>query len=760
MRLTPFAISVALASTVSTAFALVSGRVIDRSGAALPGVSVRQVLSGDVDTTDAQGAWSIGTISVGASRETASAGAGVLLRGNVLRVVLEQPSTIVVEGLSVDGRRVPLLDVIGQVGPNDLLLDPSAVRPGGLLRIRTDRGTTVVSTLAKMGSDRSASGEAYRAAAVPDTLVFEKFGYERVVHPMPAGQDTFLVAMDSVLEVPQALVNAVVSTSANTISWLPVTGATGYEVRRCSSTRTSCSDTGVTHPGYVQDGLSAGSTLRIRVRTTKGERSSAWSDELLVHRLPSAPLSRGKVLDTLPAFEMPGNLTVSLPGWRKLARVRAYTEATPFQDTTLAPDTTIVLRAGSGALPVFDTAWIRVVVYDSLGDSASCRIRVTERTLSVVLPKDTTVPFGVSSIALRLQAISKVGIKSVTIGGWTASGSGGNYMGYVPLYNGMNALVVAVTDLGGGSFQGVIRVTVLPDTAHPKIVRTTVPASPMAWTKTAFVNFSVTDNDSLRSVTINGFEQSLPFYAYRADITLEPGENHVVIVATDRSGNATKDSISIVTFLKDRDGNAIRFGRMPDGKMWTLQNLQVNPSASSIKTGTVSTCANDSCPKYGRLYTWSMTMDVPAACDTVSCVQSDSLSHQGLCPTAWHVPTLKEWKSLITASAAGASDSIGLSRLRSTSADGKWYSWVRSTCDPVSYTEYLFSGTDKYGFNMLPTEAAGGSGVCGGTGYTRTALWTATQSNATTSTALYFASSFEAGQMPKNSEMVLRCIAD
>jgi len=233
-----------------------------------------------------------------------------------------------------------------------------------------------------------------------------------------------------------------------------------------------------------------------------------------------------------------------------------------------------------------------------------------------------------------------------------------------------------------------------------------------------------------------------------------------VIVATDRSGNVTKDSLSIVTFVKDRDGNTIRFGRMPDGKMGTLQNLQVNASAGSIKTGTVSTCAKDSCPKYGRLYTWAMSMDAPASCDTVSCVLSDSLSRQGLCPSGWHIPTHKEWNSLITSSAAGASDSIGLSRLRSTSADGKWYSWTNWTCPPVSYTEDVFSGTDKYGFTLLPSHTPGGGGVCGGKGITRTEFWTATQSDATTSTALYLTSSFEASPVSKPSEMVLRCIAN
>lgn len=757
MRPTPFVIVAALATTFSTAFALVSGKVLDRSGKAVAGVSVRQVLTGDFDTTDAQGAWSLGTPPVGARREAASTGAAIFLKGHTLRVVLEHPSRIVVEGLSIDGRRVPLLDVQGQIGANDLLLDPSAVRPGGLLRIRTDRGSTVVSTLSRMGSDRAAAPGGFRAAAVLDTLVFEKAGFESVSRPMPADQDTFLVVMDSLVVAPQGLGTSVVSASANTVAWSAVPGATAYEVRRCSYSG-SCTDTVVTNPGFVQGGLSAGSVLRVRVRSLRNERASAWSAELIIHRSPLAPLSRGKVLDTL-AFEMPGSIVLSLPGWRKLKQVRAYSEATPFQDTVLSPDSTVTFRVGSTALPVFDTAWIRVVVYDSLGDSAACRIRVAERTLVVQVPRDTTVPFGTTFLSMTLRATSKAGIASVNIGGAVMPGAGGVYSFGVALVPGKNLVYLVVTDLAGASFRDTILVEVFPDKTAPVIARTTVPASPLAWVKTATVVFTVTDNDSVASVTINGVAATRSGSTYKSAISMESGPNSIVVVAKDRSGNASKDSMSITTILKDRDGYTIRFGRMPDGRVWTLQNLRTMPSASSVGA-TPSECVNADCPKYGRNYSWAMAMDLPATCDTVGCMQKDSLSHQGLCPSGWHVPTAREWKSLIAASAAGASDSIGIARLRSTTADGKWYSWERGTCDPVYYRETVFSGTDKHGFTLLPTHGVGGAGQCGGAGLTRADFWLATQFDATTSGAVNFSTSFQTHLPTKDTQKGLRCIAN
>jgi len=338
-------------------------------------------------------------------------------------------------------------------------------------------------------------------------------------------------------------------------------------------------------------------------------------------------------------------------------------------------------------------------------------------------------------------------------------GTGGVYNFTFALVPGMNLVHLVVADLSGASFHDTIRVVVLPDAEPPKIVRTTVPASPMTWVKSTTVVFTVTDNDTVSSVTINGTVATRSGNTYKSAIPLEAGINPIVVVAKDRRGNVSRDSIAVTTILKDRDGNSIRFGRMPDGRMWTLQNLQVKPLASSIRTGATSTCVEGDC-SWGRLYSWAMAMDLPATCDTVSCVQTDSLSHQGLCPAGWHVPTHKEWKSLITASAAGTSDSNGLARLRSTSVEGKWYSWEYSTCEPVYRTERDFSGTDTYGFTLLPTHAGAGSGQCGGAGQTLGRFWTATQSDAPRSAALTFSSGFDAGSMVKTDGLVLRCIAN
>lgn len=327
---------------------------------------------------------------------------------------------------------------------------------------------------------------------------------------------------------------------------------------------------------------------------------------------------------------------------------------------------------------------------------------------------------------------------------------------------GRNVFRLVASDSTGNQVTDSFAVVRLADKVAPKIVRNTVPTSPTTWVKSTTVVFTVTDNDTVSSVTINGTAATRSGNTFKAAIALEAGANPIVVVAKDRNGvNSAKDSMNVTTVLKDRDGNSIKFGRMPDGRMWTLQNLQTKPSASSVDTTINSTaCAKDDCPTFGRTYSWAMAMDLPASCDAASCKQSDSLSHQGLCPSGWHVPTVKEWKTLVTAAAAGGSDSIGMSRLLSTSAEGKWYSWSRVTCAPVSYTEKEYSGTNKYGFTMLPALMGSGGSQCGSGGNTYAQYLTATEASATQAGYVVWRGDVGTGVTSKTVDTMLRCIAN
>lgn len=76
--------------------------------------------------------------------------------------------------------------------------------------------------------------------------------------------------------------------------------------------------------------------------------------------------------------------------------------------------------------------------------------------------------------------------------------------------------------------------------------------------------------------------------------------------------------------IRDKDGNSYQVKRMPDGKDWTTQNINIVLPGSfcydSLKVN---------CDRYGRLYTWKTAVTV--------CGQLGE---------GWRLPTNDEWKGL------------------------------------------------------------------------------------------------------------------
>lgn len=55
----------------------------------------------------------------------------------------------------------------------------------------------------------------------------------------------------------------------------------------------------------------------------------------------------------------------------------------------------------------------------------------------------------------------------------------------------------------------------------------------------------------------------------------------------------------------------------------------------------------DSCSLTGGLYQWAEAMGLPSRCNTEDCDDLiDSVHHQGICPTGWHIPMAYEWSDL------------------------------------------------------------------------------------------------------------------
>jgi uncharacterized protein (TIGR02145 family) len=108
----------------------------------------------------------------------------------------------------------------------------------------------------------------------------------------------------------------------------------------------------------------------------------------------------------------------------------------------------------------------------------------------------------------------------------------------------------------------------------------------------------------------------------------------------------------------------------------------------------------ENCAKYGRLYSWSVAMDLPAECDDAFCAERINKPHRGLCPEGFHIPTLEEWEELILF-VDGQNGGSGL--YSDFYRDGKYYNSYTAGKQLKSSSGWLANnGTDKYGFAALP----------------------------------------------------------
>lgn len=141
---------------------------------------------------------------------------------------------------------------------------------------------------------------------------------------------------------------------------------------------------------------------------------------------------------------------------------------------------------------------------------------------------------------------------------------------------------------------------------------------------------------------------------------------------------------------------------------WFRNNLDVGTRVNGVldqadaNAGTIQKyCYDDdpaNCTTDGGLYQWHTAMAFAATCDnhtaTSPCVVSST--HQGICPTGWHIPSDAEWTTLT----------------RFVSGD--------ANCDPdhgcppastkLKSVTPAWDGTDDYGFSALPAGYRGNNG--------------------------------------------------
>ena len=155
----------------------------------------------------------------------------------------------------------------------------------------------------------------------------------------------------------------------------------------------------------------------------------------------------------------------------------------------------------------------------------------------------------------------------------------------------------------------------------------------------------------------------------------------------------TEDNCIYGTLYDDRDGKIYKTVKIGNQE-WMAENLNFEYNEGSAK----SFCyKNDTtnCTTYGRLYNWSAAIDSISyyneynkQCGWKQSKCSIPTLWKGICPNGSHIPSLDEWKDL-------------LSNLDSTIA-GK-------VLKSLEYWSDGKNGTDLYGFSVLPSGEWGGS---------------------------------------------------
>jgi len=164
------------------------------------------------------------------------------------------------------------------------------------------------------------------------------------------------------------------------------------------------------------------------------------------------------------------------------------------------------------------------------------------------------------------------------------------------------------------------------------------------------------------------------------------------------------------TLTDSRDGQLYK--TVTIGKYtWMAENLNYETDSSWCYNN-----SPDSCAKYGRLYKWGAAIGLPHYIGNGYYVSEHTIRDsgiisigvvQGVCPSDWHLPNMREWEDLVTfAGGMGRDDGEGAAGIKLKSSDY----WWRPNID------WKYRGTDDYGFSAMPGGERRSNGTFEGNG--------------------------------------------
>ena len=103
-------------------------------------------------------------------------------------------------------------------------------------------------------------------------------------------------------------------------------------------------------------------------------------------------------------------------------------------------------------------------------------------------------------------------------------------------------------------------------------------------------------------------------------------------------------------FMDTRDGETYHTVQIGD-QIWMVENLRFKAAGSYAPNNDESNVR-----KFGRLYTWTTALDIPPEYSEQSPAKDIEMynkikdqNYQGIAPEGWHIPSRKEWETLLSA---------------------------------------------------------------------------------------------------------------
>ena len=231
------------------------------------------------------------------------------------------------------------------------------------------------------------------------------------------------------------------------------------------------------------------------------------------------------------------------------------------------------------------------------------------------------------------------------------------------------------------------------------------------------------------------------------------------------------DNCEYGTLTDDRDGQTYKTVKIGE-QWWMAENLNYAYTGVPLKyvlprdpnlvyySDSTSWCYDNyaaNCAKYGRLYTWAAAMDsagiIPGntanGCGYGEICNLGNVKVRGVCPEGWHLPSIDEWDTLLTA--VGGEAKAG-KMLKSTKGWNDYYGYYVTSGN----------GSDSYFFSALP---AGGRNLTGdfGSEGNRATFLSSTESLSDNAYYMYLDYSDDVARLSdynKNYGFSVRCLKD